>query len=146
MKRNQLFIMGLMVIVFSSCSQAPETTTKLESTDSIAQMWVDVWNAQDVDGITAMFKADAIVLTDTAYYGINDLKAGFILPAAPMMRNLSCQKLNEAISEDMAYQSGSYKHEWVKGDSLVSQASGYYSMVWEKQEDQSWKLIAFHTN
>lgn len=146
MKENQLFGLVLMVILFSSCSQAPVTTAKLESTDSIAQMWVDVWNAGDVDGITALFAADAIVITDTAFTGINDLKAGFILPAAPMLRNLSCQKLNEAISDNMAYQSGSYKHEWVKNDSVVGQANGYYSIVWKKQEDESWKLVAFHTN
>lgn len=146
MKRNQLLIVVLLVILFSSCSKAPVSTAKLESTDSIAQMWVDVWNAGDIDGITAQFAENAVVVTDTAYTGIKDLKAGFILPAAPILRNLTCTKVSEAMGEDMAYQAGSYKHEWVKNDSVVGNASGFYSIVWKKQEDKSWKLVAFHTN
>lgn len=146
MKRNQLIGLVLIVILFSSCSQAPVTSAKLESTDSIAQMWVDLWNAGDIDGITALFAENAVVVTDTAFTGINDLKAGFILPAAPVLRNLTCTKVSEAIGEDMACQSGSYIHDWVKNDSVVGNAKGFYSIVWKKQEDKSWKLVAFHTN
>jgi ketosteroid isomerase-like protein len=137
MKGNQLLILVLLMLMFSACSKAPVTTSKLESTDSIVQMWVDVRNAGDIDGITALFAENAVVVTDTAYTGIYDLKAGFIFPAAPILRNLTCTKVSEAIGEDMAYQAGFFKHEWVKNDSVVGNASGFYSIVWKKQEDKS---------
>ncbi|MFH1121648.1 MAG: nuclear transport factor 2 family protein [Bacteroidota bacterium] len=118
-----------MAALFSSCRQAPSATPELQSTDSLAQLWVDVWNAGDIDAITASFAEDALVVTDTAYTGIEDLKAGFILPAAPMLRNLSCKKLSELTGDNMAYQSGSYKHEWVVNDTVIGKAAGYYTLV-----------------
>ncbi|MHC1777878.1 MAG: DUF4440 domain-containing protein [Lentimicrobium sp.] len=145
MKKIQFLIMGCILALFSSCRQVPLTAPELQSTDSLMQQWVDVWNAGDVEAITALFAADAWVVTDTAFTGIEDLKAGFILPAAPLLRNLSCQKLSEMIDVNMAYQSGSYKHEWVKNDTVVGKASGHYILVWKKQEDQTWKLAFFQT-
>lgn len=138
--------MALFLLALSACKLSPETQPALQTTDSLSQLWIDAWNAKDVDAIAACFTADAIIITDTAYVGIEALKTGFILPAAPIFRNLSCLKINESVSGDLAYQSGSYKHEWVINDTTIQNASGYYSMVWKKQDDKSWKLIAFHTN
>lgn len=146
MKRNLLLLIALLVILISACNQAPEMAADIQTTDSLSQAWTDLWNSADVDGITGLFTKDAVVITDTALISQDAIKTGFILPAAPILSNLICQKLNEAISGEMAYQSGSYKHDWVKNDTLIGKAAGYYTLVWKKQEDKSWKVVAFQTN
>lgn len=146
MKTTFLIFMSILLVSFSACQQAKEATTELQTTDSLSQLWIDAWNAADVDAITSLFTADAQLVTDTLLIGRETIKAGFVLPAAPIFRNLTCKKLNEQISGDLAYLSGSYAHEWLQKDSSVVQAKGYYSMVWKKQDDKSWKVVQFQTN
>lgn len=99
-----------------------------------------------MDAITASFTLDALLITDTVLSGREVIKEKFIDPVVPIFRNLTCKKLGEQISDDLAWQSGYYAHEWVKKDSTTEKATGYYSMVWKKQEDKSWRLVVFHTN
>ena len=146
MKAKNLLVLLLVAALLASCSQTPETTVKLQSTDSLVQLWTDAWNARDVEAITACYAEDAITITDTVLTGVDAIKTGFILKAAPIFANLSCQKINEKIDTDLAYQSGSYNHDWIINDTTVENASGYYSMIWKKMEDNSWKLLLFHTN
>ena len=146
MKAKPSLIVFFILALFSACRQTPETSTRLQSTDSLAQLWIDAWNARDMEAITTCFSPDALLITDTVYKGLEDIKAGFITPAVPVFRNLTCTKLGEQISDDLAWQSGRYTHEWIKKDSTIEKASGYYSMVWNKQADKSWSLVVFHTN
>ncbi len=145
MKRN-LIVISLLVALLTSCNHMPQPKDKLSSTDSLVQQWTDAWNARDVEAISACFSNDAITITDTVYIGLEAIKAGFILKAAPIFANLTCQKINELTDEGMAYQSGSYQHDWIINDSASEKATGYYSIIWKKMEDESWRMILFHTN
>jgi len=136
----------LLLLLAFACNPVKKEKTTLKSTDTLYQHWVDAWNAQDIDAIASQFSPDGIVITDTALIGLDALKAGFIEPAAPMLGNLSCTKIYEAISSTLAFQSGSYKHDWIKDDSLVGHACGYYSIFWEKTENGLWKISSFQTN
>lgn len=138
--------MALFVLALSACKQSPETQPALQTTDSLSQMWIDAWNVKDVDAIAACFTQDALLITDTAYIGIDAIKSEFILKAAPYFQNLSCKKIYESISGAMAYQAGSYNHEWIINDSTVEQAKGYYTMVWKMVDDKTWQMVVFQTN
>ena len=146
MKTKHLVILSLLVALFASCSPAPEASVKLQSTDSLVQVWTDSWNARDVEAIASCYAADAINITDTVLTGVDAIKAGFILKATPIFANLSCQKIMEMIDNDLAYQSGSYTHDWILNDTTTEKARGYYSMVWKKIENHSWKMVLFQTN
>jgi len=146
MKTKNLVILSLLAAVFASCKQTPEISIKLQSTDSLVQLWTDAWNTHDVEAITACYAEDAITITDTVFTGVDAIKTGFILKAAPIFADLSCQKIKEMIDNEIAYQSGSYTHNWILNDTTTEKAQGYYTMVWKKMEDKTWKLILFHTN
>jgi ketosteroid isomerase-like protein len=146
MKTKHLLILSLLAAFFASCSPAPEASVKLQSTDSLLHVWTNAWNARDVEAITTCYAADAITITDTVLTGVDAIKTGFILKAAPIFANLICQKNKEMIDNDLAYQSGSYTHDWMLNDTAVEKASGYYTMIWEKMEDNSWKMVLFQTN
>ena len=146
MKNLLLMNFSLLMLMAFACNPVNEEKSTLQTTDSLYQQWVDAWNAQDIEAIAGQFSPDGIVITDTALIGLDALKTGFIEPAAPMLSNLSCIKITEAISSTLAVQSGSYKHDWIKDDSLVGQASGYYSVFWKKNDEGLWKISAFQTN
>lgn len=145
--KNLLLLPAILLFLLAfACNPVKEEKSTLQTTDTLYQQWVDAWNAQDIDAIASLFSPDGIVITDTALIGLDALKSGFIEPAAPMLSNLACKKITEAFSSTLAFQSGSYTHDWIKGDSLVGQASGYYSIFWKKTGEGSWKISAFQTN
>lgn len=146
MKTKNLVLLSLLVVLFASCSPTPEAKVKLQSTDALLQTWTDAWNAGDAEAVASCFAADAINITDTVLTGVDAIKTGFILKATPILTNLSCQKIKEIIDNDLAYQSGSYHHDWIINDTTTEKASGYYSMVWKKTDENSWKLVLFQTN
>ncbi len=145
--RNLIFrLMVIALIPVIACTSAPETAEIPESTDGLCQLWIDAWNARDAVAIEACFANDALLITDTVYSGIDAIRSGFIERATPYFKNLTCSKLYESISGSMAYHAGKYDHEWIVNDSTVTKASGYYTMVWKKSDDNTWKLAVFQTN
>lgn len=143
MKTKQIIIMAFLALAFFACQPNQKTSPTLTSTDSLNQIWTDAWNASDVKAISSQFAFDAILISDTVYIGLEVINTGFIEPVMPVFRDLSCTKISEKISADLAWQSGSYVHYWVKEDSSLIKATGYYSMVWQKQNDDSWKIVLF---
>ena len=145
--RNLIFrLIVFTLIPVIACTSAPETAEIPESTDGLCQLWIDAWNARDAVAIEACFANDALLITDTVYSGIDAIRSGFIERATPYFKNLTCSKLYESISGSMAYPAGKYDHEWIVNDSTVTKASGYYTMVWKKSDDNTWKLAVFQTN
>ena len=144
MKAVQLIVVSIFVFLMFSCGTKKEEQVSLQSTDSLLQQWTDAWNSQEAAKVMALYADDVHLFMDTIYQGKTVLEKDFVLPSVAILKNLKCVKVVEAISGDLACQSGSYSHDWTKNDSIVGNQKGYYSIVWKKQADQSWKITDFH--
>ena len=144
MKAVQLIIVSFIVFLMFSCGNKQEEQVTLQNTDSLLQQWTDAWNSQDAAKVMALYADDVHLFMDTVYRGKAVLEKEFVLPSVAILRNLKCEKVVEAISGDLASQSGSYYHDWTKNDSIVGNQKGYYSILWKKQADQTWKIADFH--
>ncbi|MBK7172202.1 MAG: DUF4440 domain-containing protein [Bacteroidales bacterium] len=145
MKSFQRVIMySLVFLIISSCGNSKEEPSALQNTDSLILQWDNAWNSADAATVMALFTDDIHLFMDTVYSGKSNLEKDFVVPSVAILRNLHCVKIAEAISEDLACQSGSYSHDWTRNDSIVGNQKGYYSLVWARQSDQSWKISNIH--
>jgi ketosteroid isomerase-like protein len=144
MKAVHLIVVSFIVFLMFSCGTKKEEQVALQNTDSLIQQWTDAWNSQDPAKVMALYADDVYLFMDTIYQGKTVLEKNFVLPSVAILKNLKCVKVAEAISGDLACQSGSYSHDWTKNDSITGSQKGYYSIVWKKQADQTWKISDFH--
>ncbi len=146
MKAVQFIIVSIIVFLMFSCGAKKEEQAALQNTDSLLQQWTDAWNSQDAAKVMALYADDVHLFMDTIYQGKAVLEKDFVLPSVAILRNLKCDKVVEAISGDLACQSGSYYHDWSRNDSITGNQKGYYSIVWKRQSDKTWKISDFHIN
>jgi len=147
MKTRFLSFLIVVSLGFAACNQTANKVVEVPDSDSLMKPWVDAWNAADVEKISACIAGDAIlILPETLMNGADIIKKKWIVPSSASIRNLAVLKLNEVKTREMACLSGSYTHDWVKNDSVVGHAKGYYSFLWKKQADDLWKLAVVNLN
>lgn len=147
MKTRFLSFVIVVLIGFTACSESHNNVAAVPVTDSLMKPWMDSWNTADIEKISACFAGDAMLIIPGAMMnGIDSIRKNWIIPSAKAIRNLTINNLNEVKSAEMACISGSYTHDWVKNDSVVDHAKGYYSFLWRKQADDSWKLAVVNLN
>jgi uncharacterized protein (TIGR02246 family) len=136
-----------MLVTLLACNQSPKMSSAVPVTDSLMKPWINAWNSADAEKIAAMFADDALViLPGFKFSGIDSVKTKWIVPTALTLRNLTVQNLKEDKTSDLASISGSYMHDWVRNDSVISRAGGYYTFLWRKQADNSWKVAVVNLN
>jgi ketosteroid isomerase-like protein len=147
MKTKFLSYLFVVSLGFAACNQPHENAVAIPVTDSLMKPWIDAWNASDVEKISACLAGDAVlILPETFIHGADTIKNKWIVPSAATLHNLAILKLNEVSSGEMTCISGSYTHDWIRNDSVVGNAKGYYSFVWKKQANGIWKLAVVNLN
>jgi ketosteroid isomerase-like protein len=140
MKNNFILSVTIFIFTLTACNTTPKTEICLTSTDSLMTQWNNAWNASDNNQITALLDDKAILVAAEVIKGKDSIRVKFIQPSTPGLRNLKTEKIYEAISADFVSQTGSYSHDWVKNDSVVENGKGFYTFIWQKQADKTWKL------
>ncbi len=147
MKTGFFSFLIVVLLGFASCNQAQDKVVAIPVTDSLMKPWIDAWNAADVEKISNCVAADAIlILPEIFMSGVDSIRQNWIVPSSATIRNLAVLNLNEFKSGEIACISGSYTHDWIKNDSVAGHAKGYYSFLWKKQADDSWKLVVVNLN
>jgi ketosteroid isomerase-like protein len=147
MKNRFLFLLPVMLLTLLACNQSHEMSSAIPVTDSLMKPWISAWNSADAEKIANLFADDALViLPGVIFSGIDSVKTKWVVPTTLTLRNLTIQNLKEDKTSELASFSGSYMHDWVRNDSVISRAGGYYTFMWRKQADNSWKMAVVNIN
>ena len=136
-----------LLLVATACNQAPPDTRAADEAavrDADVQ-WSKTAAAHDLEGTTAFYSDDAIVLppnepTTTGKQAIRALWAPMVAPDASI--SWEAGKVEVARSGDLAYTTGTYQLTMrdEKGNPVPDK--GKFLEVWKKQADGKWKTVA----
>lgn len=144
MKKYLCTLMTLAILILFSCTGKKLQVSQMQNTDHLLQQWNEAWNSSDPATVMGLLSENATLFMDTVYSGMDDLENNFVLPSVKALRNLKCEKTVEFIADDMVSLSGYYTHDWARNDSIIGTTKGYYSLLWQRQADSTWKISCMH--
>lgn len=137
MKMNKLFTLLALLMVFASCNdanrenEAAMTEEEMWDPDESMDSWIDSWNKNDAQSLKDVTSSDAVLLLDGVEVSSDSIDSWFDNSSA-MMKNLTTNSLIKNSSKNIAYQSGTYRHQVKENDTM--EFSGTYTVIWEKEE------------
>jgi ketosteroid isomerase-like protein len=135
----------IVVAIISSCNckldHAEKAPQMLVSVDSLDNAWNTAWNSHNVPAISDLFAEDAILVAgDWKVTGKDSLTKQWIKTSIPGIANLKLLPYSQSANPTMAYSSGAYTHDVKENDSITSTQRGVYTIVWEAQANNKWKV------
>jgi uncharacterized protein (TIGR02246 family) len=151
--RSSLFAWAgvLAGVVFSGQMAVAETPTGTRATDQAAIRATDgTWGegvaAKDTTKILALYEDGAVLFAPKApaANGKRAIREAFqgLLMAPGVKMTFKSTNVSVSRSRDLAVQRGTFQIETTGKDGKPSTESGQAVVVWRKQSDGSWKIIA----
>ena len=118
--------------------------------DSMHEGFVDLWNAQDVKGLSNSLAKEVTYMSNTLsdkmiVRGRDLVTEHWIEEGAPNMKDLEVQIVSSSAGPGLMYAAGTYEHDMMSGDSIVGPFSGQYTLIWTQGEDmKDWKTSHIH--
>jgi uncharacterized protein (TIGR02246 family) len=148
-----LLIPATALVLLTACTQAPPPAPPdtraadeqaIRNQETAAQQ---AWTAKDVDKVAALYADDAtVMLPDTPVMtGKAAISAGFKGAGSDPNFSLSLQTTSVDVSKggDLGYVRGSYMvHQTDAKTKKATMEKGNYVLVYKKQADGSWKIVA----
>jgi uncharacterized protein (TIGR02246 family) len=148
-----LLIPATALVLLTACTQAPPPAPPdtraadeqaIRNQETAAQQ---AWTAKDVDKVAALYADDAtVMLPDTPVMtGKAAISAGFKGAGSDPNFSLSLQTTSVDVSKggDLGYVRGSYMvHQTDAKTKKATMEKGHYVLVYKKQADGSWKIVA----
>jgi ketosteroid isomerase-like protein len=146
MRQYSILLFGLVLI--TSCNRSTDIATKqLSPVDSLICEWTTNWNNHDSIAIKNMFDADVILIDDNMIAKSQDeVVSKLIRPNIKAINNIKAAKINEWVSNDRAFYTGTYELDIIVNDSLIDQHRGYWTVGWKKNDKDEWKISNVHIN
>ena len=149
---KKLLIPTTALVLLTACTQAPPPVPDTRAADeqairdqeAVAQQ---AWAAKDTDKVAALYADDAtVMLPDTPVMtGKAAISAGFKGAGSDPNFALSLQTTSVDTSKggDLGYVRGSYMvHQTDAKSKKATMEKGNYVLVYKKQADGSWKIVA----
>jgi uncharacterized protein (TIGR02246 family) len=136
-----------LLIVVSGCNrQPPDNRAADEATiRNLDAQWSKTAGAHDIDGIVSYYSDDAILLPSNApaITGKQSIRAAWADLAAPNVAlSWQASKVEVARSGDLAYTTGAYTDAVKDPQGKLTTDRGKVLVVWKKQPDGRWKVVA----
>jgi ketosteroid isomerase-like protein len=146
MKQVSILFFGLILI--TSCNRTTHTSTnQLSPVDSLIGAWIKNWNNHDSIAIKNMFDSDVILIDDNMIAKSQDeVVSKLIRPHIKDINNIKAEKINEWVSYDRAFYTGTYVLDFFVNDSQIDQHKGFWTVSWKKDDKDEWKICDVHIN
>lgn len=148
---KKILFTSLMALVFFSCKENKEVIIEKEiivdkvNVDSLSKVFVDSWNASDSAAIMASMASNCIVMNDSVIHnGAEAIAAGWVSGGVKVLSNIAVSSMQKGSSALVAYDAGTYSLDLTIPNGPKLKERGNYSLAWERQDDQSWKLTMVH--
>nr|BAL57382.1 steroid delta-isomerase [uncultured Acetothermia bacterium]BAL58898.1 steroid delta-isomerase [Candidatus Acetothermum autotrophicum] len=145
-----LFVAAAMGLLLVSCVQlmGPEATpeTVRHAIENAAANFAEAFNQGDATAVAAFYWEDAQVLPPNAEMvsgrpAIQEFWQGFI--ETTVWRELTLEPLKVEHEGPLAYEVGVYALRFqAQGGTQVATDMGKYIVVWKRQSDRSWRIVA----
>ena len=150
---KMLLIPATAVVLLTACTQAPPPAPPdtraadekaIQDQETAAQQ---AWSAKDIDKVTALYADDAtVMLPDTPVMtGKAAISAAFKGVGSDPNFSLGLQNTSVDVSKggDLGFVRGSYMvHQTDAKTKKATMEKGNYVLVYKKQADGSWKIVA----
>ena len=145
--KSKLVIAGALAL--SACNQAPERAdTEAAKQQILAQeeKWNQAYASRDGDALAGFYADDAAIASpgEQLVRGEEAVRTATSEMASDSNLQLSFRANRVEVSDsgDLGYTRGQYLMTSTNRSTNQPQTTqGYYLMVWEKQEDGSWKVV-----
>jgi uncharacterized protein (TIGR02246 family) len=143
---RKLGLIGFSVLLLASLSPAQKGITDEEAIRKLDAEWSAAAQNKDVEKSVSVYAEDGVMLPSNAPIAtgkaqIRDFwshmlaSPGFAVSFAPT-------KIEVAESKDMAYDVGTYELKLNDPQGNPTTVIGKYVVVWKKQPDKQWKVVA----
>jgi len=142
-----LICAGLAASVFAGCQRPPVTplsTADLEAVRAVGRVYQDAINAEDVNGIVAVFATDGISSPPgweqlRGHHAIRRFWEGQVTGVSGTGAFTTMAIYGES---GLAYDVGTYSYTYTDTAGVTQTRHGKFLGVYKKQADGSWKIAA----
>jgi len=142
MKTKTILMFFVTLLMIDSC--APKTTTLVNKDqalfDSLLKVSTDAYNSGNPKDFVDFFTDDALRMINGKSYWGKDTILVFAKSMAPFVKNLKAYLGPTTINQDLIQMQKYFTADITKGSSIL-QGQGLATFVWQKQTDNSWKII-----
>lgn len=149
MRKGLIVIAAAPIALLAACNQAAapaDPAAVLAEIQKVEEGQIAAFNADDADGATAVYAADARFFDagSPVVVGSDAIKAAFgaMLGDANAALELTENGSWVAASGELAVTSADYKQTMTGVDGKPTTIAGANLTVWQKQADGSWKIAA----
>ncbi len=151
MKKYYFFTVLIIAAFITACSDVKEkknTNPKEEvfiSADSLTDKFIDYWNKYDTVSLSEIFATNAIVLLNNGNFVGHDTIINFwVKEQVSKTKNLQNTKVLSETSCNIACYAGNLKLDFVKNNEILDSGEITFSLIWKKQDDNTWKIELLH--
>jgi uncharacterized protein (TIGR02246 family) len=143
---RKLGLVGCSVLLLASLSLAKKTSTDEEAIRKLDAEWSAAAQGKDVEKSVSVYAEDAVFLPNgapiaTGKTQIRDAWSHLLaLPGVEL--KFAPTTIEVAKSKDMAYDVGTYQLKVNDPQGNPTTQIGKYVVVWKKQPDKQWKVVA----
>lgn len=151
MKVLRPFTMFSLMLLFVACGETKnsEENEELEEAEVEYQdpemamgEWNDAWSSNDPQKIFDETADDVLVVLNGTEVPADSVQ-GFIEESGAAMKDLNMQSLAKGSTDKMAYDTGTYTHQYNNSD--TTRYEGTYTFIWERQDDEAdWKVTVMN--
>lgn len=141
-----LLILIICIAIISCNQQSNEKyKTKPINVDSLNAVFLKGWNNKDSTAIMNTIAENAVVMNDSLIHkGFNSIAKNWVSGGVKVLSNIKTISSISDANQNIAYDGGTYTLDLTPPDGTVLKERGIYSLVWEKQQNDEWKLTLIH--
>ena len=138
-----------MLLLFGACNEragTPEAEEEMvveeaSSPDEVITRWIDAWNNNDPEVLQSMTADDVVLLMNGREIPHDSIRPWMVY-SATNMENLESTSLYKGAQGNMAYDSGTFRHNFAED---TMNYKGSYTFIWERGETEGdWKVKMMH--
>lgn len=146
MKVFRPFMMFSLMLLFVACGEKKNSEEnevpmvaeeEFKNSETAIQEWEQAWNSNNAQQLLESTSPDAVLMLNGVEVPKDSIR-GFLETSGAAMQNLQQQSLASGSSERMAYDTGTYTHNF-RDD--TTNFKGTYTFIWERAEnEEEWKV------
>jgi len=132
----------ICTVCLTSCNRTSPTNVLTSiAADSLVIKWNDAWNDKNAEGVMKLIAADAfLVINKEVIAGRDSIQKRFVNNNIGFVKNLKIKKVTCKVEKKFTWYCGTFMHQVVRDDGLISTEKGNIIFTWKPQPDNTWKL------
>jgi len=145
MKQIALLFFVAAMVTIAGCNPKADTGKDMALADSLLKVNVNAYNSGDVQKIVNLFADDALMIVNGKNTWGRDSITAFLKPIAPIIKNFKAYLGPYTVKENLIQLQKYFTADIVAGDKTLK-GKGLAILVYEKQADNSWKIVLEYEN